>query len=149
MAQVGDIYLPDDLHYNRTEHLWARVETDNRVRVGLDAFGSRAAGTVVYLKILPPGKPTRKNRNFGSLEAGKYVGPLKSPVDGSLVEVNQAVLDDPGLVNREPYQAWFVVIEAAGDPLEQLADHVAGDEIQTWLETEYARYEEEGLFAEE
>lgn len=149
MAEVADIYLPDDLYYNRTEHLWARVEPGNRVRVGLDAFGSRAAGTVVYIKILPPGKLARKNRNFGSLEAGKYIGPLKSPVDGTIVEVNQAVLNDPGLVNREPYQAWFVVIETAGDPVEQLADHVAGDEIQSWLEAEYARYQEEGLFAEE
>ncbi len=102
MAQFADIYLPDDLYYNRTEHLWARVEPGNRVRVGLDAFGSRAAGTVVYIKILPAGKKTRKNRNFGSLEAGKYVGPLKSPVDGTVVEVNQEVLNRPGRGNEEP-----------------------------------------------
>jgi glycine cleavage system H protein len=149
MAQFADIYLPDDLYYNRTEHLWARVEPGNRVRVGLDAFGSRAAGTVVYIKILPAGKKTRKNRNFGSLEAGKYVGPLKSPVDGTVVEVNQEVLNRPGRVNEEPYEAWFVVIETAGDPVEQLGDHVAGGEIQSWLEEEYARYQEQGLFAAE
>lgn len=149
MAQLKNIFLPDDLFYNRTEHLWARVEPGNRVRVGLDALGSRAAGTVVYLKILPAGRKTRKDRNFGSLEAGKYVGPLKSPVDGAIAEVNQAVLADPGSVNREPYEAWFVVIETAGDSTEQLADHVSGDAIQPWLEAEYARYDEEGLFAKE
>jgi len=149
MAQFADIYLPDDLYYNRTEHLWARVEPGNRVRVGLDALGARAAGTVVYLKILPAGRKTRKNRNFGSLEAGKYVGPLKSPVNGTVVEVNQEVLGRPGMVNEEPYEAWFVVVETTEDPVEQLGDHVCGDEIQPWLESEYARYQEQGLFAEE
>ena len=55
MAQVKDIQLPDDLHYDPKDHLWSRVET-GRVRIGLDQFGQKAAGTVAYIKLLPAGK---------------------------------------------------------------------------------------------
>jgi glycine cleavage system H protein len=149
MAQVKEIYLPDDLYYDPKDHLWSRVEA-GRVRVGLDQFGQKAAGTVAYLKLLPAGKPVRKGRAFGSLEAGKYIGPLKAQVNGVIGEVNPEVLADPTLVNTDPYgRGWFVVIEPS-DLEADLQDRVHGAEaIQAWLETEYQEYVEKGLFAEE
>ncbi len=148
MAKYKEIFLPDDLYYDRKDHLWARIEGD-KVRVGLDIFGQKAAGTVAYLKILPAGKTVKKGRSFGSLEAGKYIGPLKAPVGGKLVEVHEEVLKTPTLVNSDPYgEGWFVVIEP--DNLEEdLKDLVQGIQgIQEWLESEYKEYKEKGLFAE-
>ena len=150
MAKYEDISLPDDLYYDRKDHLWAKIEEGDKVRVGLDIFGQKAAGTVAYLKILPVGKKAKKSRSFGSLEAGKYIGPLKAPVAGTLIEVNEEVLKTPNLVNTDPYgKGWFVVIEP--DNLEEdLKDLVQGvQEIQEWLEAEYKEYTEKGLFAEE
>lgn len=149
MAQVEDFCLPDELYYDPKDHLWAEVESPERVRVGLDAFGQEAAGSVAYLKLLPVGRPARKGRAFGSLEAGKYIGPLKAPVSGTIVEVNQAVLDSPGLVNTEPYgEGWFVVIEPSSLDAD-LADLVQGAEaIQAWLEREVVEYREKGLLPE-
>ncbi len=149
MAKYEEIFLPDDLYYDRKDHLWAKIEGD-KVRVGLDIFGQKAAGTVAYLKILPAGKKVKKSRSFGSLEAGKYIGPLKAPVGGKLVEVHEEVLKTPTLVNSDPYgEGWFVVIEP--DNLEEdLKDLVQGIQgIQEWLESEYKEYKEKGLFAEE
>src|SRR3990170_7979491 len=102
MARVKEFYLPDDLYYDAQEHIWARLE-DAGVRVGLDMFGACAAGTVAYIKLLPPGRQVQKGRPFGSMEAGKYVGPLKAPVSGTIVAVNQEVLDNPRLVNVDHY----------------------------------------------
>lgn len=150
MAIYENIHLPDDLYYDREDHLWAKIEDDNKVRVGLDIFGQKAAGTVAYLKILPEGKKVNKGRAFGSLEAGKYIGPLKAPVGGRLIEVNQEVLETPNLVNTDSFgKGWFVVIEP--DNLEEdLRDLVQGEHgIQEWLESEYKEYTEKGLFAEE
>ncbi len=64
MAEYKDICLPDDLYYDRKDHLWARIEEDNKVRVGLDIFGQKAAGTVAYIKILPVDKKVKKKPCF-------------------------------------------------------------------------------------
>ena len=149
MANVEGYHLPDDLYYDRKEHIWAKPE-DGLVRVGLDAFGQKAAGTVAYIKIMPVGKQARKGRAFGSLEAGKYVGPLKAPVAGEIVEVNQKVLDSPGIVNDDSYgEGWFVMIRPSSLDAD-LEDLVTGaDGITQWLEAEIAEYREKGLLEED
>lgn len=149
MAKVEKYELPDELYYDRKDHLWSRIENGN-VRVGLDTFGQQAAGTVAYIKLMPVGRPTRKGRPFGSLEAGKYIGPLKAPVNGKLIEHNQAVLQNPRLVNEDPYgQGWFVVIEPT-DLQEDVKDLAHGhDAITEWLTNELKEYREKGLLGEE
>lgn len=148
MAQVEKYYLPDDQYYDRKDHLWARRE-ESVVRVGVDMFGQAAAGAVVYIKLLPEGRPVTKGRSFGSLEAGKYIGPLRAPVGGRILRVNQEVLQNPGLVNSDPYGAgWFVVIEPSNLE-EDLSDLVHGDQVQPWLESEVREYREKGLLRED
>ncbi len=140
MAQVKEFFLPDDLYYDAKEHIWTRVE-DGQARVGLDAFGACAAGTVAYVKLLPVGRRVEKGRPFGSMEAGKYVGPLKAPVGGTIAALNQAVLDDPRLVNTDHYErGWFVTIAPSQLEADQ-ADLVHGAAVQPWLEREVEEYE--------
>jgi len=149
MAKAEEFYLPDDLYYDRKDHLWAKIE-NGMVRVGLDQFGQKAAGTVAYLKLMPVGKVVAKGRAFGSLEAGKYIGPLKAPVAGKIAEVNQEVIANPLLVNTDYYgQGWFVVIEPSNlEP--DLADLAHGPEqVQAWLDAEIKDYREKGLFPAE
>jgi glycine cleavage system H protein len=150
MAKFKDIELPGDLYYYNTDnHVWAKIEGTNRVRCGIDQFGQKAAGTVVYIKVKLVGGKAIKERTLGTIEAGKYIGPVRSPVNGTITEVNQEVLDTPSLINTDPYdKGWIVVIEA--DNLEEdLKDLIHGEEdVQKWLETDYQKYEEEGLFAD-
>ncbi len=148
MADAEGIHLPDDCYYDRKDHLWARIE-DGKVRVGLDMLGQKAAGTVAYVKLLPAGRQVAKGRAFGSLEAGKYVGPLRAPVAGSIAEVNQEVVAEPTLVNTDPYgRGWFVVL-APSNLEPDLQDLVQGAAaIQEWLDAEVAEYREKGLFGE-
>lgn len=148
MAKYKEFELPDELYYDRKEHIWARIEED-RVRVGVDQFGQKAAGNIAYIKMKPAGAKVIKGRAFGSLEAGKYIGPTKAPVNGKIIEVNEAVLRTPGLINSDPYgEGWCAVIEPANLD-EDIKDLVHGDEVQVWLESEYKDYEEKGLFAKE
>lgn len=148
MAQAKEFFLPDDLYYDREEHIWAHLE-ERGVRVGLDAFGACAAGTVAYIKLLPPGRQVEKGRPFGSIEAGKYVGPLRAPVDGTILETNQEVVNNPKLVNLDHYDsAWFVLLAPANLD-EDLADLVHGAEVQPWLEDEVRDYEETGKLKKE
>jgi glycine cleavage system H protein len=144
MARVDEFDLPDELYYDRKDHLWAGLE-GGTVRVGLDRFGQKMAGTVAYLKLLPAGRAVQKGRSFGSLEAGKYIGPLRAPVSGRLAEVNGAVLANPGLLNADPYgEGWLVVVEPANLAAD-LADLAHGPAVQPWLEDEVQDYRARGL----
>lgn len=148
MARYEGFELPDDLYYDRKEHIWLRIEGD-KVRVGIDQFGQKAAGTLAYIKMKPAGAKAVKGRAFGSLEAGKYIGPMKAPVNGKIVELNEAVIKTPNLINTDPFgEGWCAVIEPTNLD-EDIKDLVHGDEVQGWLESEYKEYKEKGLFAEE
>ncbi|MBU0733877.1 MAG: glycine cleavage system protein H [Proteobacteria bacterium] len=149
MAEFKGITLPDHLYYDPKEHSWAKVE-DGKVRVGLDAFGVKATGgNTQYVKLKPAGAKAIRSKPFGSIEAGKYIGPLRAPVSGNIAEVNQKVVENPTLVNTDPYgDGFFVVIEASSLE-EELNDLVSGGEnIQKWLEEEYENYKAKGTFEE-
>jgi len=147
MAEFKGISLPDDLYYEIKEHMWARVE-GNRVQVGLDAFGVQATGgNTQYVKLKPAGAKVKKLKPFGSIEAGKYIGPLRAPVGGDIVEINQKVIDDPTLVNTDPFGEGFFLFIEASNLEEDIKDLLSGGEgIQKWLEAEYAEYETKGVF---
>lgn len=150
MAKYKDVEMPSDLYYfNSDNHIWARLEEGNKVRCGIDQFGQKVAGTIAYVKTKPVGSKVIKGRALGSIEAGKYIGAVKSPVSGTILEVNQAVLNTPNLINTDSYgNGWVVLIEV--DNLhEDIKDLIHGEEnIQQWLETDYKKYEQEGLFAD-
>ena len=148
MAQAKEFHLPDDLYYDRKEHIWARLE-DKGVRAGLDAFGVCAAGTVAYVKLSPVGRHVQKGRAFGSMEAGKYVGPLKAPVGGTIAAVNQEVLANPGLLNVDHYEKGWLVVISPSNQAEDIADLVHGPDVQPWLEAELVEYEQKGMLKKE
>lgn len=150
MAKYKDVEMPSDLHYfNSDNHVWLKVEEGNKVRCGIDQFGQKAAGTVAYVKTKPAGGTVTKGRALGTIEAGKYIGPVKSPVNGTILEVNQAVINTPNLINTDSYgNGWLVLIEA-DNLAEDIKDLKHGEEdVQKWLEADYKKYEAEGLFAE-
>lgn len=149
MAKYKDVEMPDDLYYyNSDNHVWAKIE-EGKARCGIDQFGQKAAGTVAYVKVKPVGGQAIKGRTLGSIEAGKYIGPIKSPVNGTIIEVNQEAISTPSLINTDSYnQGWLVLIDAS-QLQEDIKDLIHGEEdVQKWLETDYKKYEEDGLFAE-
>jgi glycine cleavage system H protein len=148
MAQAKEFHLPDDLYYDRKEHIWARPEDDS-VRVGLDAFGVCAAGTVAYIKLSPVGRLVQKGRAFGSMEAGKYVGPLKAPISGTIAAVNKEVLTNPGLLNVDHYERGWLVVFTPDNLAQDVADLVHGPDVQPWLEAEVVEYEQKGMLKKE
>jgi glycine cleavage system H protein len=149
MAQVENVYLPDDRYYEPQEHLWVKVEP-NGVKIGIDALGRWAAGTIVYVDLHTIGKRLGKTgAAFGSLEADKFVGALRTPVRGVITQRNQQILENPALVNTDPYhEGWFVVLEPIhlDEDLELL---VHGEEaIARYLREKIAEYRERGILPE-
>lgn len=146
MAQADSFELPGDLYYTRKDHLWVRVEEDGRARVGLDMLAQQSAGTMRHVRLKPVGAQVARRKLFGSVEAGKYIGPLRAPVGGTIAKTNPLVIEDPTLINADPYgEGWFVVIEPS-DLEADLGELVHGEtEVQAWLEAELADYARKGL----
>ncbi len=144
MAKFDRFNLPDELYYHPEDHLWVRLE-EGLARVGLDDVAQSSAQAISSLRFKPAGRPTPQNRPFGTMEAGKYVGPLRLPVGGKVIEINDALLSDPGLANRDPYGAGWMVLVEPDNLASDLALLVHGDQLQAWMEASVADWRNRGL----
>jgi glycine cleavage system H protein len=114
--------FPEGLSYS-TEHEWVAVE-GTRARVGITDFAQDALGDVVYVQLPDVGLEVLAHASCAEVESTKSVSEIYAPLTGTVVEVNAALVDEPELVNQEPYgKGWILVLELA-DP----------DEIATLLD---------------
>jgi glycine cleavage system H protein len=113
MTTIDQYEFPDDLYYDK-EHVWARVGDDNMVTIGMSSFGQDLAGEIVYVEVPRVGRTIAKGEAFMSMESGKWVGRIQSPVSGEIAEANEEIEWESTLVNEDPYgEGWLAKIEAS------------------------------------
>lgn len=114
--------VPQDLKYTR-DHEWLRMEGDFAV-IGITDFAQDSLGDVVFIDIPDEGTKLEQFAKFGEIESVKAVSDLFSPVSGDVIERNQGVIEQPELVNGDPYgQGWLVKLNLTNPPeLESLLD---------------------------
>ncbi|WP_305910102.1 glycine cleavage system protein GcvH [Methylomarinum sp. Ch1-1] len=112
--------MPENLKYAKT-HEWARLETDNIVRVGITDFAQSELGDLVFVELPELGRHLKQGEQCAVVESVKTASDLYSPVAGEVVEINETVNDEPEQVNEDAFQTWLFAIKAS-DPaeLEQL-----------------------------
>ena len=121
--------IPTELGYSK-EHEWVRAG-EGTAEVGITDYAQDQLGDIVYLDLPAAGAKVAQNEKMGEIESVKAVSDLFSPVSGELVEVNQEAIDDPELVNQEPYRrGWLfkVRLSDAGE-LESLLSAEAYREL--------------------
>jgi len=133
-GETVEAELPEDLYYH-PDHCWARVEGD-KVRVGFDDFGQVTAGQILFIRLKPAGKEVKQNETFGTVETGKWVGPLKSPISGTIAEVNPEIKTNPSLVNKDPYGKGWLILVNPSNLERELKSLITGDAIKAWMEKE-------------
>jgi glycine cleavage system H protein len=107
---------PDDLKYH-TEHDWARVEGDEAV-LGITWFAQDSLGELVHFEPPVTGASAAKNASYGEVESVKAVSDVIAPLSGEILEVNQKAVDEPEIINEDPYgEGWLIRIRLA-DPAE-------------------------------
>jgi glycine cleavage system H protein len=112
MANVRGCELPDDLYYEVEDNVWARREADGTLVVGMTSYACSLSGQIVAFTPKKVGKVVERKRSLSTVESGKWVGPVKAPVGGEIVAVNEALFDDPGIINADPYGAgWLLRIK--------------------------------------
>lgn len=140
MATVEGYEFPADRWYEPREHLWIWPEgggLDLMVTVGVDALGQALLGEVVYVQLVGVETQVRGGDAVGSLEAEKMVRPVLAPVSGTVVEVNQALLASPRLLNRAPYgEGWLLRLRPSRWEVER-ADLLHGEAaVSAWARAE-------------
>ena len=115
---------PADLKYT-AEHEWVAVDGDVAT-VGITAYAADKLGDVVYVDLPKAGANLASGSVVGEIESTKSVGELFAPIDGEVVEANQAVVDDPTLVNSDPFGAgWLIKVRFTELPVLLTADEYA------------------------
>ncbi len=102
---------PPDLKYSE-EHEWVRVESGNVVVIGITEFAAESLGDIVFVELPEAGSQLSQFEKMGEIESVKAVNDLYSPVSGQISERNEQVIDNPQLVNDNPYEAgWMLKVE--------------------------------------
>jgi glycine cleavage system H protein len=110
---AGETY-PDELKYH-SEHDWARIEGDEAT-LGVTWFAQDALGELVHYEAPAVGSTVAKDESYGEVESVKAVSDIVAPLSGEILEVNQKAVDEPEIVNDDPYgEGWLIRIRMS-DP---------------------------------
>lgn len=123
--------FPEEFKYSK-EHLWVRVE-GNKAVIGITDFAQDELGDIACIELPEEGDEVEQEDSMGSIEARKTVAELYVPLSGSVLEVNSEAVDNPSLVNDDPYDGgWLVELS--------INDH---DELKSLMSaTDYMEYVE-------
>lgn len=127
-AKVNECILLTNLHYRVEDNTWVKVNDDGTVTIGMTDVAQSLAGPILHAKAKKVGVARKKGRPIATVESGKWVGPVKSPVTGEIVAVNENLATDAQLLNKSPYHQGWVIKMKPENLDEDLADMVTGDE---------------------
>ncbi|MCI7743433.1 glycine cleavage system protein GcvH [bacterium] len=118
--------IPGELKYTKS-HEWVKEE-DGVITVGLTDYAQSALGDIVFINLPEEGDDVTAGQAFSDVESVKAVSDVFSPVTGKVAAINEDLLDNPALVNEDPYEAWLIKVEAVSDT-EELMDAAAYGQV--------------------
>ena len=114
----------DGLYYSES-HEFVKVEGDFGY-VGITDYAQHELGNVVYVDMPEVDDEVEAGEDFGAVESVKAASDLVSPVSGTVVEVNEALDDEPGLINKDAFENWIIKVELSDkSELDSLMDAAA------------------------
>ena len=114
----------DGLYYSES-HEYVKVEGDFGF-IGITDYAQHELGNVVYVDMPEVDDDVTAGEDFGAVESVKAASDLMSPVSGTVVEVNEALEDEPGLINKDAFENWIIKVELSDkSELDNLMDAAA------------------------
>jgi len=111
----------DGLYYSK-EHEWVKVE-GGKAYVGITDYAQESLGEIVFVELPEIGSQVDAGDVLGVVESVKAASDIYSPISGTVIEANEALADDPALLNEDPYKNWIAVLEITDDSmLDELMD---------------------------
>lgn len=136
MAQVQGYDFPEDLLYDIENQVWYAPLGDGTLRAGFTAWASSLMGEVLVFTPKRLGHAFEKNRWFAMVEGGKWVGAARAGFDGTVVAHNEALVDKPELLTKDPFGAgWMLIVRPAGDDWRRglVTGESVGATIDIWI----------------
>lgn len=125
--------VKEDLYYSE-DHEWVREEEDCLV-IGVTDFAQEELGDIVFVELPEVEEEFDKDDSFGVLESVKAVSDTFIPVSGRIIEVNENLLDNPELINDDPYgEGWLIKLDPADDS--ELDELLSAEEYAEFIEEE-------------
>ena len=106
--------FPDDLFYVLRDpgHIWIKRKSENTIQLGIDDYASKRAGKIEFVRTMKEGQKVKKNQIIGTYESGKWVGQIRAPIAGQIIEKNEELRKAPDSINTDPYgEGWILSIE--------------------------------------
>lgn len=102
------------------DHEWVKVEGD-KAYIGITDFAQHALGGIVFVELPEVDDEFSEGDVFGVAESVKAASDIYMPLNGKVLEINEELVDNPGLINEDPYGAWMIVVELKNkDQLEEM-----------------------------
>ena len=124
--------FPEELKYSK-EHVWVRIERSSAV-IGLTDFAQEELGIVSGIELPDEGDEVEQDDSVGSVEARKTVADIYAPFSGNVKSVNHEVIDNPALVNDDPYDGGWLLEISLDDP-DELKGLMSADDYIDYVET--------------
>jgi glycine cleavage system H protein len=126
--EIDHCVFPDDLLYDLDNNTWLRVEENGEVTVGVTSLLAGIAGKLTLARLKAVGIDIQRGRSLGSLESQKFVGPIPSPVSGTVVKTNGLIVDKPRIINDAPYEdGWIARLRPSQLTLERILLSKSGE----------------------
>jgi len=108
--------------------------------MGMDDFAQKVAGEIVYVQLPEDGKKLKLGKKFAKVESGKWLGKVYAPVNGELVEVNEELEENPGLINEDCYgKGWMFKIRP--DDIAEMQQLIHSEkDIEEWVLADIEKY---------
>ncbi len=91
-------------------HEWVKIEGDEAL-IGITDYAQHSLGNIVYLEASEVGASVKQNEQYGTIESVKAASDLNAPLSGEVIAVNEEVVDNPELINDDPYGCWIIRIK--------------------------------------
>jgi glycine cleavage system H protein len=119
-----------ELFYDDEFQIWVRREDDDTLTVGMTDLSQTIAGKIIHVRVRRPGTRRPPGKPVATIESGKWAGPIPNFIDCTIVEGNAEVLENPLLLNTDPYNAWVARVEAVDGAEAALSTFLTGDEAE-------------------
>lgn len=129
--EINEADFPDGLKYDEN-HNWAKEE-NSLVVFGITKYGLEKANEIAFIELPKKGQKVEKGKNCGNLESAKWSGEIIAPVSGEIVEVNEELFNEPGKMNKDPYNEWIAKIRP--NNIEELNSLMDKAKVIEWLKS--------------
>ena len=137
---VGGFSVPDNLRYH-PGHTWALSESPNLVRIGIDDFAAKLVGKVEHVTLPQRGQWIRQGQKVWSIVRNGVKVDMVSPIEGSVADINEAVVSEPALAAKDPYgEGWMVTVQSP-DSKTNFRNLLGGALARWWTEESSMRFQ--------